>query len=50
MKLAYFAVGIIVGWLTIGVLFASSNVEFWTIWEKARIINLLEQIESNTAK
>lgn len=48
MKYAYIGIGIIVGWLTVGIILASSNQAFWSSWQQARIITLLESIEKNT--
>jgi hypothetical protein len=40
--------GIIIGWLTVGIVFATMESTGWTDWQKARIITLLETIAENT--
>jgi len=40
----YLFVGIIVGWLTVGVVLARS----WNGWEITQMITILEKIEMNT--
>lgn len=49
MKFVYIVIGVLIGWLTVGMLLAgSSGAAFWTSWQQAKILTLLEQIEVNT--
>lgn len=49
MKYAYIGIGIVIGWLTIGMLFADAfGGRFWTPWQQNKIIDLLETIATNT--
>ncbi len=41
-------IGIILGWLTVGAVFATLSTEEWRYVE--RVITLLERIEKNTRK
>ena len=44
-------VGILIGWLTVGLLLAgSASRVFWSEWQQAKIITLLEEIALNTKK
>jgi hypothetical protein len=53
-KLFYVIIGIVIGWISIGLLVAGYNTSytnaFWTDWQQDRIISLLEDIAENTKK
>lgn len=42
------AFGIIIGWLTVGILFATPKLLGWTSYEKNEVLQLLRLIESHT--
>ena len=44
----YFFAGLVLGWITVGVLFAATDG--WTSYEKTEVINLLREIAHNTEK